>query len=46
MEYILTSVDMIAGITDNLINYAFNVSLLQFMFISRRVSAIGTLTFV
>lgn len=27
MEYILTSLDMIAGITDNLINYAFNVSL-------------------
>lgn len=25
MEYILTSLDMIAGITDNLINYTFNV---------------------
>ncbi|OJT04614.1 Magnesium transport protein CorA [Trametes pubescens] len=26
MEYILTSLDMIAGITDNLINYAFNMA--------------------
>lgn len=26
MEYILTSLDMIAGITENLINYTFNVS--------------------
>ncbi len=26
MEYILSSLDMIAGITDNLINYTFNVS--------------------
>jgi hypothetical protein len=25
MEYILTSVDMFAGITENLINYTFNV---------------------
>ena len=25
MEYILTSLDMIAGITENLINYTFNV---------------------
>ena len=25
MDYILTSLDMIAGITDNLINYTFNV---------------------
>ena len=27
MDYILTSLDMIAGITENLINYTFNVSL-------------------
>ena len=27
MEYILTSLDMIAGITENLINYTFNVRL-------------------
>ena len=26
MDYILTSLDMIAGITENLINYTFNVS--------------------
>ena len=25
MEYILTSLDMVAGITENLINYTFNV---------------------
>ena len=32
MEYILSSLDMIAGITENLINYTFNVRLLsQFM---------------
>ena len=35
MEYILTSLDMIAGITENLINYTFNVRLLsQFMRLS------------
>lgn len=34
MEYILTSLDMIAGITDNLINYAFNVSFLQYMLLA------------
>lgn len=27
MEYILTSLDVFAGITENLINYSFNVSL-------------------
>ena len=26
MEYILSSLDMFAGISDNLINYTFNVS--------------------
>ena len=29
MDYILTSLDMIAGITENLINYTFNVSSLS-----------------
>ena len=28
MEYILSSLDMFAGISDNLINYSFNVSFL------------------
>ena len=31
MEYILTSVEMFAGISENLINYSFNVSFLVFV---------------
>ena len=38
MEYILTSLDIIAGITENLINYTFNVCL------QRVVACFGTLT--
>ena len=37
MEYILTSLDMIAGITENLINYTFNVRLPS-KFMSLRLS--------
>ena len=36
MEYILSSLDMIAGITENLINYTFNVRALP---TPRRLSA-------
>lgn len=42
MEYILTSLDMIAGITDNLINYTFNVSFPPYTLTPRRLSRIGT----
>ena len=35
MEYILTSLDMIAGITENLINYTFNVSVMP-LYVRRR----------
>jgi hypothetical protein len=35
MEYILTSMDMFAGITENLINYTFNV---RYYFVSISMS--------
>jgi len=35
MEYILASLDMFAGVSENLINYTFNVSCLNYLFFFR-----------
>ncbi|OBZ68633.1 Magnesium transport protein CorA [Grifola frondosa] len=40
MEYILTSLDMIAGITDNLINYTFNMASYQMNEVMRRLTLV------